>query len=128
MHIPRIYHSEPLTPGDKILLDEDAANHVGHVLRMGSDQRLELFDGTNLTFAAEITLADKKRVKVRVLESQPDDRESPLFLHLGQEISHGEKMEFTVQKSTELGVNVITLLFSERCGVKLDAERLAKKI
>ena len=36
-------------------------------------------------------------------------------------------MEFTIQKSIELGVNVITPLFSERCGVKLDGERLAKK-
>ncbi|RPD98894.1 16S rRNA (uracil(1498)-N(3))-methyltransferase [Candidatus Pantoea deserta] len=127
MRIPRIYHSEPLTSGSEITLDEDASNHVGRVLRMTSGQRLELFDGTNLTFAAEITLADKKRVKVRVLEGQPDDRESPLFLHLGQVMSRGEKMEFTIQKSIELGVSVITPLFSERCGVKLDAERLAKK-
>ncbi len=43
-------------------------------------------------------------------------------------MSRGEKMEFTVQKAVELGVNVITPLFSERCGVKLDAERLAKKM
>ena len=127
MRIPRIYHSESLTSGSEIALDEDASNHVGRVLRMTSGQRLELFDGTKLTFAAEITLVDKKRVKVRVLEGQPDDRESPLFLHLGQVMSRGEKMEFTIQKSIELGVSVITPLFSERCGVKLDAERLAKK-
>lgn len=42
-------------------------------------------------------------------------------------MSRGEKMEFTIQKAVELGVNAITPLFSERCGVKLDAERLAKK-
>ncbi len=70
---------------------------------------------------------DKKRVKVRGLKGQPDDRESPLFLHLGQVMSRGEKMDFTIQKSIELGVSVITPLFSERCGVKLDTERLAKK-
>ncbi len=61
-------------------------------------------------------------------EGQLEDRESPLNLHLGQVISRGEKMEFTIQKSIELGVDVITPLFSERCGVKLDGERLAKKI
>ncbi|PVD40072.1 hypothetical protein C5188_23625 [Serratia liquefaciens] len=64
---------------------------------------------------------------VRLAAGQPEDRESPLNLHLGQVISRGEKMEFTIQKSIELGVNVITPLFSERCGVKLDGERLAKK-
>jgi 16S rRNA (uracil1498-N3)-methyltransferase len=57
-----------------------------------------------------------------------DDRESPLHIHLGQVMSRGEKMEFTIQKSIELGVSLITPLFSERCGVKLDAERLQKKI
>ena len=128
MRIPRIYHPEPLEVNSEVFLEEDAANHVGRVLRMTAGQQIELFDGSNLTFNAEITQADKKRVKVRVLASQPDDRESPLHLHLGQVMSRGEKMEFTIQKSIELGVNVITPLFSERCGVKLDAERLAKKM
>lgn len=127
MRIPRIYHAQPVHVGSEITLDDDAANHVGRVLRMTSGQHVELFDGSNLTFAAEITHVDKKRVKVSITASQEDDRESPLYLHLGQVMSRGEKMEFTIQKSIELGVNVITPLFSERCGVKLDAERLAKK-
>ena len=128
MRIPRIYHPDALQVGSEIALFEDAANHVGRVLRMNSGQALELFDGSNLTFSAEITQADKKNVRVKILSSQADSRESPLHLHLGQVMSRGEKMEFTIQKSIELGVNVITPLFSERCGVKLDAERLAKKI
>ncbi|WP_121195238.1 RsmE family RNA methyltransferase, partial [Pseudomonas aeruginosa] len=49
-------------------------------------------------------------------------------IHLGQVMSRGEKMEFTIQKSIELGVSLITPLFSERCGVKLDSERLNKKL
>ncbi len=52
--------------------------------------------------------------------------ESPLDLHLGQVISRGDKMEFTIQKSVELGVNTITPLISERCGVKLDQKRFEK--
>ncbi len=63
-----------------------------------------------------------------MLEGQIDDRESPLHIHLGQVMSRGEKMEFTIQKSIELGVSLITPLFSERCGVKLDSERLNKKL
>lgn len=65
---------------------------------------------------------------MNVLRGEVDDRESPLHIHLGQVMSRGEKMEFTIQKSIELGVSLITPLFSERCGVKLDAERLNKKI
>ncbi|GLR08262.1 16S rRNA (uracil(1498)-N(3))-methyltransferase [Mixta theicola] len=128
MRKPRIYHPETLTVGHEIALSEDAAHHVGRVLRMGSGQALELFDGSNLVFDGEILRADKRSVTVKVTQSRADSRESPLHLHLGQVMSRGEKMEFTIQKSIELGVNVITPLFSERCGVKLDAERQAKKI
>lgn len=128
MRIPRIHHPELLTPGQEVALSEDAANHVGRVLRMGAGQALQLFDGSNQVFDAEIVQADKKSVRVRVLSATADNRESPLHLHLGQVMSRGEKMEFTIQKAVELGVNVITPLFSERCGVKLDAERLNKKL
>lgn len=128
MRIPRIYHPQPLQANTELALSDEAANHVGRVLRMTEGQSLQLFDGSNQVFAAEIIRADKKNLIVRLAEGQLEDRESPLNLHLGQVISRGEKMEFTVQKSIELGVDVITPLFSERCGVKLDGERLAKKI
>jgi 16S rRNA (uracil1498-N3)-methyltransferase len=128
MRIPRIYHPQPLTDHAEIALSEDAANHVGRVLRMSAGQALELFDGSNQAFDAEIVRVDKKNVQVRLGAGRVENQESPLNLHLGQVISRGEKMEFTIQKSIELGVNVITPLFSERCGVKLDGERLAKKI
>ncbi|MGV3346606.1 16S rRNA (uracil(1498)-N(3))-methyltransferase [Enterobacteriaceae bacterium LUAb1] len=128
MRIPRIWHPEQLYPESIIQLSDDAVNHTGRVLRMEPGQQLELFDGSNLTFHGEIIQIDKKSVSVKVVSGQLNDCESPLHLHLGQVISRGEKMEFTIQKSIELGVNVITPLFSERCGVKLDAERQAKKI
>lgn len=128
MRIPRIHHPELLSVGQEIALCEDAANHVGRVLRMSAGHALQLFDGSNQIFEAEIIHADKKSVRVKVLSANVDDRESPLHLHLGQVMSRGEKMEFTIQKAVELGVNVITPLFSERCGVKLDAERLNKKL
>ncbi|MEA1062306.1 16S rRNA (uracil(1498)-N(3))-methyltransferase [Erwinia sp. HR93] len=127
MRTPRIYHPHPLDVGTDIMLDDDAAAHIGRVLRMSTGQALQLFDGSNQIFDAEILAADKKRVQVRVLSSREECRESPLHLHLGQVMSRGEKMEFTIQKSIELGVNIITPLFSERCGVKLDQERLEKK-
>ena len=128
MRIPRIYHPESLTVGTQVALCEDAANHVGRVLRMGKGQAIQLFDGSNHVFEAVITDAGKKNVTVEIQSSALDDRESPIHIHLGQVMSRGDKMEFTIQKSIELGVSLITPLFSERCGVKLDAERLNKKI
>lgn len=128
MRIPRIYHPHSLAIANDIALSDDAANHVGRVLRMQPDHQLMLFDGSNHVFDAVITRVDKKQVLVNIVDQREENLESPLNFHLGQVISRGEKMEFTIQKSIELGVNVITPLISERCGVKLDKERLEKKV
>ena len=128
MRIPRIYHPESLEYQTQCKLSEDAANHVGRVLRMVEGEQLELFDGSNHIYPAIITESNKKSVKVNILGRELSDKESNLKIHLGQVISRGERMEFTIQKSVELGVNVITPLWSERCGVKLDGERMDKKI
>ena len=128
MRIHRIYHPESLEYQMQCQLSEDAANHVGRVLRMVEGEQLELFDGSNHIYPAIITESNKKSVKVNILGRELSDKESNLKIHLGQVISRGERMEFTIQKSVELGVNVITPLWSERCGVKLDGERMDKKI
>lgn len=128
MRIPRIYHPEPLEGIWHCQLSDDAANHVGRVLRMGVGNELILFDGSNHIFNATIVHLGKKQIEVSIHAKKYDDRESPLPIHLGQVISRGDRMEFTIQKSVELGVSVITPLWSERCGVKLDGERQDKKI
>ncbi|WGL99011.1 16S rRNA (uracil(1498)-N(3))-methyltransferase [Arsenophonus sp. aPb] len=127
MRIPRIYHPEPLESGTIIRLSDNATNHISRVLRMSVGQNIELFDGSNSIFVGKILEANKKSVKVQLGLATIANRESPLDLHLGQVISRGEKMEFTIQKSVELGVNIITPLLSERCNVKLDPVRLSKK-
>ncbi len=88
MRIPRIYHPELLTSGTQISLCEDAANnHIGRVLRMGPGQALQLFDGSNQVFDAEIISASKKSVEVQVMKGEIDDRESPLHIHLGGDVA-----------------------------------------
>lgn len=128
MRIPRIYHPEPLINQSHCILTEDATNHVGRVLRMNEGAELILFDGSNHIFNATIQQMTKKHIEVVIHSQQLDDRESILPIHLGQVISRGDRMEFTIQKSVELGVTTITPLWSERCGVKLDGERQEKKI
>lgn len=128
MRIPRFYEPSPLHSGQELTLSDDAASHVGRVLRMQAGQALILFNGQGGQYHAEILHADKKTVRVQIGDFDNHECESPLAFHLGQVISRGEKMEFTIQKSVELGVDVITPLFSSRCGVKLSGERLEKKI
>ncbi|CAH8210609.1 16S rRNA (uracil(1498)-N(3))-methyltransferase [Vibrio aestuarianus] len=128
MRIPRIYHPTPISQLGTIALSDDAAGHIGRVLRMQVGQEVLLFDGSGAEFPATISEVTKKGVLVEAAERVESSCESPLNLHLGQVISRGDKMEFTIQKSVELGVNTITPLISERCGVKLDAKRFEKKL
>lgn len=128
MRVPRIYHPHPITHLGALTLSEDAAGHIGRVLRMQPGQEVLLFDGSGAEFPAVITESGKKQVVVELSERVENSIESPLDLHLGQVISRGDKMEFTIQKSVELGVNTITPLISERCGVKLDPKRFEKKL
>ncbi|MEI4979421.1 16S rRNA (uracil(1498)-N(3))-methyltransferase [Aeromonas caviae] len=127
MRIPRIYEPAGLQVGQTLALSEDGANHIGRVLRMQPGQQLELFNGDGHQYPATITSVGKKSVEVTIDSCETRSVESPLAIHLGQVISRGDKMDFTIQKSVELGVTCITPLFSERCGVKLPADRLEKK-
>ncbi|GAJ73535.1 ribosomal RNA small subunit methyltransferase E [Vibrio sp. JCM 18904] len=128
MRTPRIYHPETIHQLGSLALSDDAAGHIGRVLRMKEGQDVLLFDGSGAEFPAVISEVSKKSVLVNITERVENSIESPLDLHLGQVISRGDKMEFTIQKSVELGVNTITPLISERCGVKLDQKRFEKKL
>lgn len=124
----RIFQPYTITQNSLITLDDNAFNHLIRVLRMKPGESVTLFDGSNQITPAVIHEVNKKNVVVKTATTVFDDRESPLNIHLGQVISRGDKMEFTIQKSVELGVSTITPLLSERCGVKLDQERLEKKV
>lgn len=128
MRIPRIFLDQPLQPGQAVALDDAAANHVARVLRLGVGSPVILFNGNGQEYSAEITEVDRKRVQVSVQSAESVDRESPLHIHLGIVISRGERMDFVLQKATELGVNEITPLISERCEVKLKGDRADKKL
>lgn len=127
MRIPRIYESvAPLSLNSTITLDENGSGHVSRVLRLKSGDSIRLFDGKGHEFLATLEQVGKKTTAV-LTEQLSHYVESPLKLELLQVISRGDRMDFTIQKAVELGVSHIVPLLSERCGVKLDAARAAKK-
>lgn len=128
MRIPRIYHPDSLTLDEEITLSDDAFQHSVKVLRMPVDAELCLFNGDGNDYRAKLTAVSKRSAQARVYTASANHSESSLQVHLGQVISRGDRMDFALQKSVELGVSAITPLFSERCGVKLNGERLQKKL
>lgn len=127
MRVPRIYTDLDLSPGQQIDLDEQAARHVGTVLRMQPGRALILFNGRGGEYRASVSEVRKKNVRVRIDGFDAIERESSLRIHLGLAISRGERMDWALQKATELGVSEITPLFTERTEVKLSGARQDKK-
>ena len=125
---PRIYTTLPLAVGADLELDASASNHLIKALRLGQGDEIRLFNGDGCEYLASIELAHKKSAQITLRSRLSDDARVSFPLHLGQVISKGERMEFTIQKATELGVTEITPLFSERCEVRLKGERLEKKM
>ena len=128
MRNPRIYTPQPLPLQTEIVLEDSAANHIGRVLRMKTGEPLILFNGKRSAFQGKITAITKRQVTVVLETAIEGNSESPLHIELGQVISRGERMDYAVQKATEMGITDITPLFSERCEVKLNAERQEKRI
>lgn len=126
MRIPRIYTEQNLLSGETIELEESASHHLGKVLRMQPGRELVLFNGAGGEFAATIHEVSKKHVSVTVAEHIPDNRESPLELELAIGISRGERMDWVLQKATELGVTRIVPLITERTEVKVSGDRQEK--
>lgn len=127
MRIPNIYTPNPLAADQVVELDPNAANHIAKVLRMKAGDALQLFNGDGFFYPARIIEASKKSVLAQTQDAIESESESSLHTHLGQVISRGDRMDYAIQKATELGVNEITPLFSARCEVKLNKERQQKR-
>lgn len=129
----RIYQNTEFIVNNTVKLSDDAFGHMIRVLRLNEGDIVTLFNGyqnngkETFQFSAKLVDVKKKQASVEIISQEAVNNESPLNIHLGQGISRGDRMDFTLQKSVELGVNKITPLFTERCGVKLSNERLAKK-
>ena len=109
-------------------LDRDTSHYLVNVLRAKAKQQLKIFDGCGNEYLAEISSLDKKQTRLLLLEKIPANPESKLSLSLGIGMSKGERMDWLIQKSTELGIQRITPLLTERTEVKMKPERLGKKI
>lgn len=128
MSNPRIYQASIFSLDETVKLSDDAFGHLIRVLRLKEGDDVTFFNGNEaVQYQAKLVDVTKKHASAEILTREIVNNESPLNIHLGQGISRGDRMDFTLQKSVELGVNTITPLFTERCGVKLNAERLAKK-
>ena len=124
----RLYCDLPLSPGAQIVLPEAAARHAVTVLRLQVGDTLNLFDGSGGEYSARLVAVSKRETRVRLNGFAATERESPLDITLALGISAGERMDYSLQKATELGASAIQPLATERSVVKLAGERADKRL
>ena len=125
--MPRFHIDAPLRAGTSCLLPEDSAHHAVHVLRIRTGDEVTLFTGRGGEFAARIASIDRLKVLVDVLQHRAVERESPLRVVLVQGVSSGERMDFTVRKSVELGVAEIQPVLATSSVARPKGERAAAR-
>jgi 16S rRNA (uracil1498-N3)-methyltransferase len=126
--MPRFYCLPPLPNCGTFELPADAAHHALRVLRLREGNYLEIFDGRGNECTAKISEIKGKHVVVTEITATNTDRESPLKITLAQALSSTEKLDWVIQKATELGVTNIQPLATERSVTKLSQERSEKRI
>ncbi len=123
----RIFQAGLFETGNSYTLEKSPSNHLIKVLRLKSNDRFTLFNGDGYEYPSTLEVSGKLAI-VHINEKVISNNESSLNIHLLQGISKGERMDFAIQKSIELGVAKISPVITERTVVNLKGDRGAKKL
>jgi len=126
MRLPRLFIDEPLSLGVHTL-PANRAHYLARVLRRSAGDAVQLFDGSGFEYLGELTPSGKT-LQVELKQCLPGLAREKLTIHLGQGLSRGERMDWVIQKATELGASHITPIITERCEVQLKGERSEKRL
>lgn len=127
MRVPRLFLARPLAVGARVTLEEAASNHLLRVLRLKPGAPLRLFNGAGGEYEATLDAVERGTAIVTLGAFVDVSRESSLAITLAQGISRGERMDYTLQKSVELGVARILPLETEFGQVRLEGERRERR-
>ena len=124
----RVYTPQSLSSVDRAELSGPVSHYLSRVLRLSSGDAVTLFNGDGYDYSGEIAAIERQCVQVRLDSRRNPGTESPLKITLVQAISRGERMDYCLQKATELGVFCIQPVTSRRVEVHLDEKRRAKRL
>src|SRR6202046_2905165 len=120
MRLTRVFVEGELQSGSLVELPRETGAHLAKVLRARSGDEVVLFNGDGREFTGVIEKVQGSRVSASIGAARSKDRESPFQLTLVQCVPRGDRMDFIVQKATELGVARIVPVLSQRSVVRLD--------
>jgi 16S rRNA (uracil1498-N3)-methyltransferase len=125
----RLLVTEPIHANQSMTLSKNHSQHICKVLRLKEGEALSVFHPDYGEHAAELIEANAKAAVIHVNEQlRPAPEKPACHLHLAQVVSRGDRMDYAIQKATELGVHEITPIISKRCNVQLSKERFQKRM
>lgn len=127
MHRTRLHIEGNYSTGAELELGSDKSRYLTRVMRLRVGDPLLVFDGEGSEYHATLASAGKASATLSVNEKTVAETETNLRVHLVQGISRGDRMDFVVQKATELGIKRVTPVLTEYGVVKLDAKRAEKR-
>lgn len=128
MRVPRIHIAEPLHEAHTVDLDAKGIKHIKDVLRLSVGNHILLFNGDGYDYEGEILELHKRQATIQLVRKIKIQRESHLHLQLLQPLCRSEKMDWCLQKATELGVHTITPYISSRVNLSLPSDKVEKKL
>jgi 16S rRNA (uracil1498-N3)-methyltransferase len=126
-NLPRFHCPTALIPGEALNLPSGTARHV-QVLRLQPNDEITLFNGEGGEFKAVVTQMGRSDVSVRVGEHNKIERELNRRVHLWSGITANERMDWLLEKATELGATTLLPITAERSVLKLKGDRADKKL
>jgi len=127
VRLTRVFVEDELQPGSSVELPRETGTHLAKVLRARSGDEIVLFNGDGREFTGTVEKVQGSRVSASIGAARSADRESPFQLTLVQCVPRGDRMDFIVQKATELGVARIVPVLSQRSVVRLDENQSMSK-
>jgi 16S rRNA (uracil1498-N3)-methyltransferase len=126
----RFFYNQPnlLQVGSTVPLTEEIFHHWCKVLRASMGEQALFFDGQGGEYTVTLTDITKKQALVTINDFNPINRDLPFTVNIALVMSRGERMDYAIQKATELGVSSIQLLTSQHGEVRLKADQAAKKL
>ena len=126
--MPKFFVEPSKVNGDLVTIDTSDVLHITKVLRLNIGDSVTVSDSTSTDYECEITEISKDSVLLRVLSKRNIDTESNIEITVFQALPKASKMEYIIQKNTELGVVKFVPISLSRCVVKLDKKEAEKKV
>lgn len=127
--MPKFFVNQEQILNNEIKIIGEDVNHIKNVLRLENGDSLKICSKeTTENYECEIKQINKEFVECQIIKKVIDRNESDIYIHIFQGLPKSDKMEFIIEKSTEIGVKEITPVIMKRTIVKLDNKDKIKKI